>query len=152
MARAYLGLGSNLGPRTEHIRFAVRELARIGVVLARSPLLETQPVDCPGGGLFRNACVSFESSLEPRELLNAILAIETARDRQRHVRNAPRTLDIDLLLYGNRIIRQPGLAVPHPRMHERSFVLDPLVTIAPQAVHPVLQLSVSEMRLRLGSL
>ena len=152
MARAYLGLGSNLGPRSEHIRYAVRALARCGVVLARSPLLETQPVDCPGGGVFRNACVAIETSLEPRELLNAILSIESARDRQRLMRNAPRTLDIDLLLYGNRVIEQPGLTVPHPRMHERSFVLDPLVTVAPQAVHPVLHLSVREMRHRLGSL
>lgn len=151
MAKAYLGLGSNLGPRSEHIRYAVRALAGCGVVLARSPLLETQPVDCPGGGVFRNACVAVETSLEPQDLLNEILAIESARDRQRLVRNAPRTLDIDLLLYGDRIIQEPGLTVPHPRMHERPFVLDPLVTVAPHAVHPVLQLSVREMRHRLGS-
>ena len=152
MAKAYLGLGSNLGPRSEHILYAVRALAGCGIVLARSPLLETQPVDCPGGGVFRNACVAVETSLEPQDLLNEILAIESTRDRQRLVRNAPRTLDIDLLLYGNRIIQQPGLTVPHPRMHERSFVLDPLVTVAPHAVHPVLQLSVRELWHRLGSL
>ena len=109
-------------------------------------------MDCPGGGVFRNACVAIETSLEPQELLNAILSIESARDRQRLMRNAPRTLDIDLLLYGNRIIQQPGLTVPHPRMHERSFVLDPLVTVAPQAIHPVLQLNVREMRHRLEAL
>lgn len=149
MARALLGLGSNLGNRAERIFDAVRALARHGTVLARSPLIETDPVDCPGGGPFLNACVCLETPLEPQRLLAAISAIENAGGRRRSIPNAPRTLDIDLLLFGDLEIHDQTLTIPHPRMHERRFVLDPLVCIAPNAFHPVLQSTVGELRHKL---
>ena len=149
MARAYLGLGSNVGNRREHLEFGLRELARYGSVIARSPLLETEPVASPGGGPFLNACVCLETVLDPRELLAAVLGIESARGRRRRLRNEPRVLDIDLLLVDDIVIREPGLTLPHPRMHNRRFVLDPLASVAPEVVHPLLRLNVRELRGRL---
>lgn len=149
MARALLGVGSNLGNRAERIFGAVRALARHGTVLARSPLIETDPVDCPGGGRFLNACVCLETPLEPRSLLVAISAIEKGSGRRRSIPNAPRTLDIDVLLFEDFEIHDQALTIPHPRMQERRFVLDPLVTIAPNALHPVLQTTVRDLRHKL---
>ena len=149
MARAYLGLGSNLGDRAGHLAFGIRKLARHGLLLARSPLLETEPVDCPRGGMFLNACVCLESASAPRELLAAALRIERARGRRRRRRNEPRVLDIDLLLIDDLVLSGPDLRLPHPRMHVRAFVLEPLAAIAPLAVHPVLHRSVQDLRRRL---
>ena len=145
MDRAYLGLGSNLGDREDHLRFAVREPARVGSVRACSPLIETEPVNCPGGGMFLNACVGLDVELSPRELLAEALRIEGDRGRTRTSCNEPRVLDIDLLLFGESVVREQGLVIPHARMHERRFVLEPLVQIAPKVVHPVLQLAVWEL-------
>ena len=149
MPRAYLGLGSNVGNRREHLAFAVRELARYGSILARSPLLETDPIDCPGGERFLNACVCLDTPLAPRELLAAVIGIESARGRRRRFRNEPRMLDIDVLLIDDIVIREPEFTLPHPRMHTREFVLDPLASIAPEVVHPLLRLNVRELRGRL---
>ena len=145
MARAFLGLGSNLGDRQGHLGFAIRELAKLGTVLARSPLVETAPVDCPGGGLFLNVCVCVETDLSPRALLESALSIERSRGRVRAARNEPRVLDIDVLLVGDLAILEAGLVIPHPRMHERRFVLEPLAAIASGVMHPVLKRSVAEL-------
>lgn len=150
MARAYLGLGSNLGNRAGHLAYAIRELARCGTVLSRSPILETEPVDCPEGGPFLNACICLETAFDPRGLLDAAMRIERGRGRGRPHRNAPRSLDVDLLVFGQEILRDPDLTLPHPRMHSRRFVLDPLASVAPALVHPVLGVSVSELRARLA--
>ena len=151
MARVYLGLGSNVGRRREHLEFALRELARHGTVLARSPLIETEPVDCPAGGRFLNACVCLETALDAKGLLALAMGIESARGRKRRIRNEPRPLDIDLLLMGDQSFDTKALAVPHPRMHERQFVLEPLAAIAPQLVHPTLSVSVTGLLERLVS-
>ena len=137
MARAYFGLGSNLGDRSGHLRFAVGQLSRLGLVTARSALLETDPVDCPSGGMFLNACVGLDTRLAPHDLLAAALRAEWDRGRRRQARNEPRVLDVDLLLVGDHVLADPDLVVPHPRMHRRRFVLEPLASIAPQAVHPL---------------
>ena len=151
MARAYLGLGSNVGGREGHLQFALAELGRVGAVLARAPLIETDPVDCPGGGMFLNTCICLDSSLEPLLLLSAAMRIERQRGRNRTVRNEPRVLDIDILLYGDLVLRESDLVIPHPRMHERRFVLEPLVEIAPDLVHPSLNVSVRGLFERLTS-
>lgn len=151
MARAYIGLGSNLGGRRKHLEFALRQLAMHGRVAARSPLIETDPVDCPTGGRFLNACVCLETELGPRGLLQVAMDIENARGRQKTARNAPRPLDIDLLLIDNLTIGEEALTIPHPRMHERRFVLEPLAAIAPGRVHPRLLLTVRELLERLDS-
>ena len=142
MARAYLGLGSNLGDRGGHLGFALACLSRIGTVLARGPVIETDPVDCPGGGKFLNTCICLETALVPSELLAAAAQIERQRGRGRTRRNEPRVLDIDILLYGDLVLSGQALQIPHPRLHERGFVLEPLAEIAPNLVHPSLNLTV----------
>ena len=130
----YIALGSNLGDRAEHIRSALRELAQEGDIraLACSSLHETEPVGGPPGqGLFLNAAAELDTSLPPRELLVRMQTIEARHGRARTVRNAARTLDLDLLLYRQRVIAEPDLVVPHPRMWERPFVVQPLAEICP---------------------
>ena len=145
MARAYLGLGSNLGDRNGHLRFALARLSRIGTVRARAPVIEADPVDCPTGGMFLNTCVCLETALEPLELLSVAAQIEQQRGRIRTKRNEPRVLDIDILLYDDLVLCEQDLQIPHPRMHERGFVLEPLAEIAPNLVHPSFNLTVRNL-------
>jgi 2-amino-4-hydroxy-6-hydroxymethyldihydropteridine diphosphokinase len=134
---AYVGLGANLGDAVRGIEAALAELgARPGVALAAaSPLYRTRPVDA-GGPDYVNAVARLRTTLSAPELLDALLAIECGFGRERPYRNAPRTLDLDLLLYGGGRIDSPRLTLPHPRMHARAFVLVPLADIAPQLVPP----------------
>jgi 2-amino-4-hydroxy-6-hydroxymethyldihydropteridine diphosphokinase len=140
--RVFVALGSNLGERESHLAFALREL-RAGEatrVVAVSPVFETDPVGPPPQGPYLNAVVELRTGLAPRALLARLLAIEAGAGRERHgARNAARTLDLDLLLYGDRVLDAPGLALPHPRLAERGFVLEPLCALAPELVHPVLR-------------
>jgi 2-amino-4-hydroxy-6-hydroxymethyldihydropteridine diphosphokinase len=151
---AFVGLGANLGDREATIASAVRALRRTeGVeVTAASRLLETRPVGPVRQGRFLNGVVRLRTVLPPAALLRRCLAIERdhGRDRSREQRWGPRTLDLDLLLYGQLVIDEPGLTLPHPRMHERAFVLIPLSEIAPQARHPVLGLTAAALRERLA--
>ncbi|MCB9936080.1 MAG: 2-amino-4-hydroxy-6-hydroxymethyldihydropteridine diphosphokinase [Planctomycetes bacterium] len=138
---AFIGLGSNLGNREANLREALDRLGALpGTRLVReSSLMETEPVDSPpGAGLFLNGVAWIETSLAPLELLESLLAIERdlGRDRKGQPRNAPRTIDLDLLLYGEQLIDRPELQVPHPRMHEREFVLWPLLQIASKLRDP----------------
>jgi pantoate--beta-alanine ligase len=139
MTVALVALGSNLGDRQENLRRAVEQLAATsGIrVLAESRLLVTRPVGGPAGqGDFLNGAVLLESSLAPLDLLTALQNIETTLRRERREHWGPRTLDLDLLLYGEQVIDTPQLTVPHPRMAERRFVLEPAAEIAPQLLHP----------------
>jgi 2-amino-4-hydroxy-6-hydroxymethyldihydropteridine diphosphokinase len=135
VTRAYIGLGANLGDRAETIRSALAELsATPGVELvAVSALLETEPVGPVAQPSFLNGVAVVDTSLEPRELLDLLLAVETrhGRDRAAVPAQGPRTLDLDLLLYGDAEIGEEDLQIPHPRLHERAFVLDPLLEVAP---------------------
>jgi 2-amino-4-hydroxy-6-hydroxymethyldihydropteridine diphosphokinase len=150
VARAYLGLGSNVGDREGHLRFALAGLSRVGAVLARASLVETEPVDCPGG-MFLNTCVCLESALEPSKLLMAAMRLEQRRGRNRTTSNEPRALDIDVLLYGDLVLCERGLQIPHPRMHERGFVLEPLAEIAPNLVHPSFNVTIRRLLAGLNS-
>jgi 2-amino-4-hydroxy-6-hydroxymethyldihydropteridine diphosphokinase len=128
--RAYVGLGANLGDRERTLRAAVEALAANHQieVLAMSSLRETDPVGpVPDQPRFLNGAVALETSLSARELLNVLLRTEAAFGRTREgMPGGPRTLDLDLLIYGDEEIDEPGLQVPHPRLHERTFVLEPL--------------------------
>ena len=148
MPPAYLALGSNLGDRWATLAAAVRRLrAEPGLrVVATSQFYETAPVGCPpGAGEFLNAVVAVETECGPEDLLQLLLRIERQFGRTRSERNSPRTLDLDLILYGDAVINAPDLIVPHPRMHERAFVLVPLAEIAPDTLHSVLKKTVREL-------
>lgn len=137
MITAYVALGSNLGDRAAHLDAAMAALrATAGIeVTAMSSVHETEPVGGPPQGPYLNAVVALRTALSARDLLERLLEIEAERGRLRGpVRNAPRSLDLDLLLYGNERIDEPDLVVPHPRMHERGFVLEPLAELAPEWV------------------
>ena len=134
MTLAYVGLGANLGPREITLLRAVDLLAETdGVeVQAVSQLRETEPVGVVQQPLFLNGAVVLNTSLSPRELLDRLLEIERELGRVRDVRWGPRVVDLDLLLYGDRQIDEPGLRVPHPRLHERRFALEPLAELDPE--------------------
>lgn len=136
MVEAYLGLGSNLGDREAMLRSAVAALSAADdvAVAAISPVYETPPWGPVPQGPYLNACVTVETRLSPRALLDLCLAIERRHGRERAVRWGPRTLDIDILDYGGQHLDEPGLALPHPRLSERAFVLVPLADIAPDLV------------------
>ena len=148
-----MALGSNLGDREAAIRSAIEALDRsTGVaVTAVSSIIETEPVGGPAQGRFLNAVVELKTTLDPRRLLQTCLIIEAShgRIRDRQKRWGPRTLDLDLLLHGDAVIDEPELTVPHPRMIERAFVIDPLAELAPELAHPVLGRSIRQLRDRL---
>ncbi|MDP1647385.1 MAG: 2-amino-4-hydroxy-6-hydroxymethyldihydropteridine diphosphokinase [Rubrivivax sp.] len=135
--RVFVGLGANLGDPRATLAQALQALAGLPRtrLVAASPLYRSGPIDAQGPD-FINAVAELDTTLAPRELLQALQAIEQEHGRQRPHRNAPRTLDLDLLLYGQRLIDEPGLTVPHPRLHQRAFVLLPLADLAPDLVHP----------------
>lgn len=135
---AVVALGSNLDDPEGHVRRAFAELAQIPQtwVAGRSALYRTAPVGYADQPSFVNACAKVETRLSPRELLDHLLAIEKKHGRTRGIPNGPRTLDLDIVLYGGATIAEPGLAVPHPRAHERAFVLAPLVDVWPEAAIP----------------
>jgi 2-amino-4-hydroxy-6-hydroxymethyldihydropteridine diphosphokinase len=135
---AYVGLGANLGAREETLRRAVERLREAdGVdVLAVSSLRETDPVGVVAQPPFMNGAVRLETSLPPRELLDLLLAIERSLGRVREARWGPRLVDLDLLLYGSEIVDEPGLRIPHPRLHQRRFALEPLAELDPGLAIP----------------
>ena len=129
--RAYIGLGSNLGDSLDTLRGATARLAGLGSLLAVSPLYETDPVGLEDQPAFLNAVVLLDTTLEPEALLEGLLAIEADFHRERTVRWGPRTLDLDLLWYEGVTQDDPRLTLPHPRAHERAFVLRPLADLEP---------------------
>ena len=151
MAEAYLGLGSNLGDRRQYLRRALDRVAERCVVKKVSSLYETEPVGCPGPEKFLNAVAHIATALPPRGLLAFLRDIETDQGRVRRVRSEPRTLDLDILFYDDQVIEVEDLVIPHPRLHERSFVLIPLAEIAPDLIHPALSATTSDLAQRLSS-
>jgi len=149
---AAVALGSNLGDRRAHLDFAISQLRLVLGDLKASRYYETDPVGVPGEQpRFLNAAAVGTATTTPRVLLDALLSIELARDRRRPYPNAPRTLDLDLVLFDDAVIDEPGLVVPHPRFRERRFVLEPLAEIAPGLRDAVTGRTVAELLEALGT-
>lgn len=146
MKTAYLSLGSNLGDREANLRRALELLASPEIRIRRvSSLYETEPQDLRHQPWFLNLAAEIETSLFPMQLLNRVQKIEKDMGRKRIVEKGPRTIDIDIVLFGNFTIDTPRLTTPHPRMQDRRFVLEPLAELAPDLRHPVIRRSVREM-------
>jgi len=133
MPTAYISLGANLGDREETIRAAI---AALPGVVAVSELRDTEPVGITDQPRFLNGAARLETELSPRQLLETLLEIERGLGRERRQRWGPRTIDLDLLLYGDETVDEPGLTVPHRRLHERRFALEPLADLDPELVVP----------------
>jgi 2-amino-4-hydroxy-6-hydroxymethyldihydropteridine diphosphokinase len=142
----YLGLGSNIGDREAHLRKAVEALQARDLRLRRvSGIYETEPVGLREQRWFLNQVAEFETELHPLQLLRRTAQVETRLGRKRVVVNGPRTIDIDILLYGNAIVKKPDLEVPHPRYRDRRFVLEPLAELSGELKDPETHQTVSEM-------
>jgi len=150
---AYLSLGSNLGDRAANLQSALAHLDLAVRLLEVSALYETQPVylpddvpgDLPVQPWFLNCVAAIEAAITPRELLTLALRIEAEMGRLRMREKGPRNIDIDIVLFGNQMVDEPGLKIPHPAMHRRRFVLEPLAEIAPQARHPALEKTAQQL-------
>ena len=147
----YLSLGSNLGDRLRNLRTAVHSLGKAGSVSAVSSIYETEPVEFTNQPWFLNCAVELRTQLPPERLLHEILEIERDMGRIRTEPKGPRTIDIDILLFGDRQIDREDLTVPHAALHLRRFVLEPLAEIAPEALHSVLKKTVSQLKDELGA-
>jgi 2-amino-4-hydroxy-6-hydroxymethyldihydropteridine diphosphokinase len=148
-----LGLGSNLGDRRRNIETALQLLAQAGTleVVAVSRLIETDPVGGPPQGVYLNGAAEIRTGLPPQDLLEGLHSVEAQLGRVRSALNGPREIDLDILLYGGEVVRQSSLEIPHPRMLERGFVLEPLAEIAPERLHPLSKKTISEHWRALGA-
>ena len=143
---AYLSLGSNLEDREQNLRRALNLLHSLGQITEVSSLYETEPVEFTAQPWFLNCAAALETEKLPRQLLSGILQIEHSMGRRRTQPKGPRLIDIDILLFGNSVIETGSLTIPHPALHERKFVLEPLVEIAPEVRHPIFKRTVRQLR------
>jgi 2-amino-4-hydroxy-6-hydroxymethyldihydropteridine diphosphokinase len=142
----YLSLGSNVGDREACLRDALSRLSATGRVVAVSSFYETEPVEFTSQPWFLNCAVALETSQTPQQLMSALLEIEEEMGRRRVQKKGPRSIDIDILMFDDIVMDSKELTIPHPAMHERRFVIEPLAEIAPNAVHPVFKKTVSGLR------
>jgi 2-amino-4-hydroxy-6-hydroxymethyldihydropteridine diphosphokinase len=142
----YLSLGSNVGDRAANLRAALLRLEAFGNLAAVSSFYKTEPVELVAQPWFLNCAVKLDTEKMPRQLLAGVLNLEREMGRRRTQKKGPRNIDIDILLFGNSIVKARGLTIPHPALHERRFVLEPLVEIAPETRHPVLKRTMRELR------
>ena len=146
----YLSLGSNVGDREENLRAAIARLSPLGELVAVSSFYETEPMEFRAQPWFLNCAVALKTVLLPQQFLSRMLKIEQEMGRRRTRLKGPRTIDIDLLLFGNSVVHTPRLAVPHPALHQRRFVLEPLAELVPDLRHPWTRQTIREMLARVS--
>jgi 2-amino-4-hydroxy-6-hydroxymethyldihydropteridine diphosphokinase len=142
----YLSLGSNVGDREAQLRDAQARLGAAGRVVAASSFYETEPVEFTEQPWFLNFALALETSNTPQQLMTAILRIEEEMGRRRVQKKGPRPIDIDILLFDDIIMDSTNLTIPHPALHQRRFVLEPMAEIAPEVLHPGLKKTIRELR------
>lgn len=145
MSKVYLGLGSNLGDKKNYITKALAQISKIFKIKKKSNLYLTEPVGSIKQEWFLNCVVEIETKIDPEKLLSFVKGIEQRLGRKKTVKNGPRTIDIDILFYGNRIIENKDPIIPHPLLHERLFVLQPMMDINPHFIHPKLKKTIQEL-------
>jgi 2-amino-4-hydroxy-6-hydroxymethyldihydropteridine diphosphokinase len=148
---AYLSLGSNIGDRHSNLREAIRRLESLGRVVSVSSFYDTEPVEVSDQAWFLNCVVALETGSKPGQLMSELLRIEKEMGRQRIQTKGPRSIDIDILLFGDAVVNTPELTIPHPAMARRRFVLEPLTEIAPELRHPLLGKTVRELLAEVSS-
>jgi 2-amino-4-hydroxy-6-hydroxymethyldihydropteridine diphosphokinase len=141
----YLSLGSNVGDRRARLLEALGRLSVLAPIAAVSSFYETEPVEVTDQPWFLNAVIAIETEQSPEQLMASVLQIEEAMGRQRVQKKGPRSIDIDILLFGDQVVNSSHVTIPHPAMHERRFVLEPLAEIAPDLRHPVLNKTTREL-------
>jgi len=143
--KVYIALGSNLGNREKQLEESLQEISELGKITAKSRIYETEPIGYKEQDKFLNMVIELSTKQTPTELIVKLQEIEHKMGRKREIENGPRTIDLDILLYNQESIDTQYLKIPHPRMHKRKFVLEPLNEIAPNANHPVLNKSVNQL-------
>lgn len=144
--KVYIALGSNLGDRKKLLKDALEEIQDFASLEKQSRIIETEPIGYKNQPKFLNMVAEISTDLSPIELIFRLQEIEHKMGRKREIENGPRTIDLDILLYNDKIVNQPNLQIPHPRMHQREFVLAPLAEIAPEAKHPKLHKTISQLK------
>ncbi len=148
---AYLSLGSNLGSREQNLREAIRRASTLGRMVAVSSFYQTEPVEFTDQPWFLNCVIALETATQPAQLMAELLRIEQDMGRQRVLKKGPRSIDIDILLFGGAVVNTPELTIPHPEMARRRFVLEPLAEIAPELLHPISQKTVARLLAELSA-
>jgi len=143
--KVYLALGTNLGKRKENLKTALAEITQFAKIEKESTIYETEPVGYKDQGMFLNMVIEISTELSAREFILKLQEIENKMGRVREIQNGPRTIDLDILLYNQEKISQKNLEIPHPRMHERIFVLQPLNEIAENIIHPTLNQTINQI-------
>ena len=145
METVYISIGSNLGNREKSCRLAIEGISEFAKVSAVSSMYETEPVGYEEQPIFINCAIEIETDLSPHKLLDKLHSIENRLGRVREIKWGPRIIDLDIIFYGNEVVNDPDLTIPHPEAHKRRFVLEPLDEIAPTLEHPVLRQSIREL-------
>lgn len=151
MKNIFLSIGSNLGNREENLNTALEEIAEFATIIKKSSIQETDPVDYLDQPKFLNMAIEIESELTPVELIFRLQEIEHKMGRERLIEKGPRTIDLDIIFYGDKTVNNLNLRIPHPRAHLRNFVLEPLKEIAPRYLHPELKKDISTLHKELNS-